>query len=69
MAVPSFSIAVGTYGLTEAIKNGDARSQKFSLQPVEVTPGVWRTFGTEDQTFWCSTGSGVEEYSKLNDSI
>src|SRR4051812_1013991 len=38
MAVPSFSIAVGTYGLTEAIKNGDAVSQKFSLQPVEITP-------------------------------
>src|SRR4051812_20413981 len=38
MAVPSFSIAVGTYGLTQAIKNGDARSQKFDLKPVEVTP-------------------------------
>jgi DUF1680 family protein len=30
---------------------------------------VWKTFGTEDQTFWCCTGSGIEEYSKLNDSI
>jgi 4,5-dihydroxyphthalate decarboxylase len=38
MAVPSFSIAVGSYGLTEAIKNGDARSQKFALQPIEITP-------------------------------
>ncbi|MBV8166193.1 MAG: ABC transporter substrate-binding protein, partial [Alphaproteobacteria bacterium] len=38
MAVPSFSIAVGTYGLTEAIKNGDAVSQKFTLKPVEITP-------------------------------
>jgi 4,5-dihydroxyphthalate decarboxylase len=38
MAVPSFSIAVGTYGLTQAIKNGDARSQKFTLQPVEIDP-------------------------------
>jgi DUF1680 family protein len=34
-----------------------------------LTPGCWKTFGTEDQTFWCCTGSGVEEYSKLNDSI
>jgi uncharacterized protein len=34
-----------------------------------LTPGVWKTFATEDQTFWCCTGSGVEEYSKLNDSI
>ena len=33
------------------------------------TPGAWKTFGTEDQSFWCCTGTGVEEYSKLNDSI
>lgn len=38
MAVPSFSIAIGTYGLTQAIKNGDARSQKFDLAPVEIDP-------------------------------
>ncbi len=34
-----------------------------------LAPGSWKTFNTEDQTFWCCTGSGVEEYSKLNDSI
>jgi uncharacterized protein len=32
-------------------------------------PGAWRTFGSEDNSFWCCTGSGIEEYSKLNDSI
>ena len=36
---------------------------------LSVTGGVWKTFCTEDQTFWCCTGSGIEEYSKLNDSI
>ena len=36
---------------------------------LSLRPGVWKTFNTEDQTFWCCTGSGVEEYSKLNDSI
>jgi uncharacterized protein len=36
---------------------------------LSLTPGVWKTFNSEDQTFWCCTGSGVEEYSKLNDSI
>src|SRR5215831_13787870 len=36
---------------------------------LSLTPGAWKTFNTEDQTFWCCTGSGVEEYSKLNDSI
>ena len=36
---------------------------------LSLTPGAWKTFGTQDQTFWCCTGSGIEEYSKLNDSI
>ncbi len=36
---------------------------------LSLTPGAWKTFNSEDQTFWCCTGSGVEEYSKLNDSI
>ena len=34
-----------------------------------LTPGAWRTFCTEDNSFWCCTGTGIEEYSKLNDSI
>jgi uncharacterized protein len=33
------------------------------------SPGAWRTFGTEDDSFWCCTGTGVEEFAKLNDSI
>jgi DUF1680 family protein len=36
---------------------------------LSLTPGAWKTFGTEDESFWCCTGTGVEEYSKLNDSI
>jgi len=36
---------------------------------LSLTPGVWKTFNTDDQTFWCCTGTGVEEYAKLNDSI
>jgi len=39
-------------------------STTFSL-----TPGAWKTFCTEDQSFWCCTGTGIEEYSKLTDSI
>jgi hypothetical protein len=34
-----------------------------------VVPGSWRTFATEYDSFWCCNGTGVEEYSKLNDSI
>lgn len=36
---------------------------------LSLYPGAWKTFNTEDQSFWCCTGTGVEEYSKLNDSI
>ena len=36
---------------------------------VSLKPGYWKTFGTPDKSFWCCTGTGVEEYSKLNDSI
>jgi len=34
-----------------------------------LTPGAWKTFASETHNFWCCTGSGVEEYSRLNDSI
>jgi DUF1680 family protein len=36
---------------------------------LSLAPGAWKTFGSEDQSFWCCTGSGIEEYSKLSDSI
>ena len=36
---------------------------------LSLTPGAWKTFCDEDQCFWCCTGTGLQEYSKLNDSI
>ena len=36
---------------------------------LSLTPGAWKTFNSEDKSFWCCTGTGVEEYGKLNDSI
>jgi len=48
---------------------GTIRQDGHTQYYLSLAPGVWKTFGTEDQTFWCCTGSGVEEYSKLNDSI
>jgi hypothetical protein len=41
----------------------------FTQYYLSLAPGAWKTFNTEDKSFWCCTGSGVEEYSKLNDSI
>jgi len=49
---------------------GTIRPQSGATQYyLSLASGAWKTFATEDQTFWCCTGSGVEEYSKLNDSI
>ncbi len=36
---------------------------------LSMAPGAWKTTCTEDATFWCCTGTGVEEFAKLNDTI
>lgn len=36
---------------------------------VSLRPGMYKTFGTPFDAFWCCTGTGCEEYAKLNDSI
>lgn len=36
---------------------------------LSLAPGAWKTTCTEDATFWCCTGTGVEEFSKLNDTL
>lgn len=36
---------------------------------VSLKPGYWKTFGTPLDSFWCCYGTGVEEYSKVNDSM
>ena len=36
---------------------------------LSIVPSAWRTFCTENDSFWCCTGTGTEEFSKLNNSI
>jgi DUF1680 family protein len=36
---------------------------------LSMSPGAWKTTCTEDETFWCCTGTAVEEFAKLNDTI
>lgn len=36
---------------------------------LSMSPGAWKTLCTEDDTFWCCTGTAVEEFAKLNDTI
>lgn len=31
--------------------------------------GYFKAFGTETESFWCCTGTGMENYTKLNDSV
>jgi len=31
--------------------------------------GLWKTYGTPSDSFWCCNGTGVEEFAKLNDTI
>ena len=45
--------------------NEDGQTQYY----LGVVPGSWRAFCTNFESFWCCTGTGAEEYSKLNDSI
>jgi uncharacterized protein len=53
-----FNVRLGTQD-----KNG------MLMYYVPLKPGMWKTFGTEFNAFWCCTGTGVEEYAKSNDSI
>lgn len=36
---------------------------------VSLTPGAWRNYGGETDTFWCCNGTALEEYNKLSDTI
>ncbi len=36
---------------------------------LSLSPGAWKTTCTEDDSFWCCTGTGLEEFTKLNDTI
>lgn len=36
---------------------------------VPMMPGMYRTFMTPEDSFWCCTGSGVENHAKYGDSI
>jgi len=36
---------------------------------LSMSPGAWKTPSTEDESFWCCNGTGLEEFAKLNDTI
>lgn len=48
---------------------GALDAQGHSQYYLSIVPSAWRTFGKENDAFWCCTGTGVEEFSKLNSAI
>ncbi|WP_066817224.1 glycoside hydrolase family 127 protein [Sphingomonas mali] len=36
---------------------------------LSLTPGAWKTWGTEETSFWCCNGSGLEDFATLNRMI
>jgi uncharacterized protein len=51
------------------VRHGTQDRNGMLMYYVPLQPGMYKTFGTLFDSFWCCTGTGVEEYSKLNNSI
>jgi len=34
-----------------------------------LAAGYWRAFNSHDESFWCCTGTGAEDFAKFNDTI
>jgi uncharacterized protein len=51
------------------VRSGTQDRNGMLMYYVPLQPGMYKTFGTQFDAFWCCTGTGSEEYAKLNDSI
>ncbi len=51
------------------VRYGTQDKSGMLMYYVSLKPGLYKTFGTPADSFWCCTGTGSEEYAKLNDSI
>jgi DUF1680 family protein len=41
----------------------------MSMYYVPMAPGYYKTFGTPDKSFWCCTGTGIENFAKIGECI
>lgn len=48
---------------------GTIRADGMNQYFLSLTPGAWRVYGGETDTFWCCNGTASEEYNKLTDTI
>ncbi len=51
------------------VRRGTQDRNGMLMYYVPLQPGMYKTFGTPFKAFWCCTGTGSEEYAKLNGSI
>ena len=51
------------------VRAGTQNDEGMLMYYVPTIAGGWKTFGTQTDSFWCCTGSGVEEYAKLGDTL
>ncbi len=48
---------------------GTQDADGLKMYYLSLKPGLWKTFGTRTDSFWCCTGTGAEEFAKLGDTI
>lgn len=51
------------------VRAGTQNPEGMYMYYVPTAAGAWKTFGTPTDSFWCCTGTGVEEYAKLVDTL
>jgi hypothetical protein len=51
------------------VRSGTQDRNGMLMYYVPLQPGMYKTFGTPFDAFWCCTGTGSEEYAKLTNSI
>jgi len=48
---------------------GTQDTDGMKMYYLSLMPGLWKTFGTRWDSFWCCTGTGAEEFAKFADTI
>ena len=48
---------------------GTQNAQGLKQYFFPLAAGYWRAFGSPEESFWCCTGTGVEEFAKFADTI
>jgi hypothetical protein len=48
---------------------GTQNSQGLKQYFFPLAAGYWRTYNSPEESFWCCTGTGVEEFAKFTDTV